>query len=147
MAVFTLNVSGNPAIDIFVVSVVVLLLILLNLGQGGVYKQNILTALEMFYVVNLGLLAAATALVRQIEGKQQPAIIYTSNATALVTFIGTLVYHMKVQLLKWYSQWNKHTEERNTTTLQLCTDYESTDGNAVRNHPYVPTTVVTIETE
>ena len=53
VAVFTLNVSGNPAIDIFVVSVVVLLLILLNLGQGGVYKQNILTALEMFYIVNL----------------------------------------------------------------------------------------------
>ena len=98
--VFASNVSGYPSIDIFVVTVIALLLILINLGQGGVYKQTILTYLEISYILNLGVLAAATALVRQIDGNQRPAVIYTSTAVALATFVGTLVYHTKIQLEK-----------------------------------------------
>ena len=42
VAVFTANVFGNPAINIFFVSLITIFLILLNLGQGGVYKRNVL---------------------------------------------------------------------------------------------------------
>ena len=106
VAVFTANVFGNSAINIFFVLIVAIFLILLNLGQGGVYKRNILTALELSYIVNLALLAAAAALVNQVYEKQErkrPAMlyIYTSCAIALVTFIGTLVYHVKEQVMRW----------------------------------------------
>lgn len=104
VAVFALNVFGNPAIDIFVVSVVAIFLISLNLGQGGVYKKTGLTILDISYIVNLGLLTAATALVRQIDGKQGVSVIYTSNAIAVMTFIGTLVYHVKLRIVKWCTQ-------------------------------------------
>ena len=97
---FASNVSGNPAINIFVVSVITFFLLLLNLGQGGVYKQTFLTYLEISYILNLGLLAAATALVRQINGKQRPSVIYTSTAIAMVTFVATLLYHVKTQVEK-----------------------------------------------
>ena len=130
VAVFALNVSGYPAIDIFVVSVVAFLLILLNLGQGGVYKRAILTVLETSYIGNLGLLAAATALVRQIDGKQRPAVIYTSNAIALVTFIGTLVYHVKVLL---YTKWKKW---RITNTSQHSTDSILYESGSVGSHTH-----------
>ena len=64
VAVPVVNVFGIPAVDIFVVSVVSLFLTIVNLGQGGVYKQIALTVLEISYVVNLGLLAASTSLAR-----------------------------------------------------------------------------------
>ena len=73
VAVYTANVFGNSAINIFFVSILAIFLILLNLGQGGVYKNNILTALELSYIVNLALLAAAAALARQINGKTRTA--------------------------------------------------------------------------
>ena len=97
---FVGNVSGYPAIDIFVVSVVGLFLIMLNLGQGGVYRKTFLTYLEISYVVNLLLLAVATALVMQIDGKQRPSVIYSSATVAFVTFVGTLAYHVKIKLEK-----------------------------------------------
>ena len=108
----------------FVVSVVSLLLILINLGQGGVYKQIALTVLEISYIVNLGLLAASTALVRQINGKQGVAAIYTSCVVALVTFIGTLVYHAKLQAMKWYGQWKKYRQRKMNALLEKSNDYE-----------------------
>jgi hypothetical protein len=129
VAVFTANVFGNSAINIFFVLIISIFLILLNLGQGGVYKRNILTALELSYIVNLALLAAATALINQIHEKQErkrPAI-YTSCAVALVTFIGTLVYHMKVQVMRWHES-----QKRENTTEQE--NYEIlVDGNSDEN--------------
>ena len=124
VAVPVVNIFGNPAVDIFVVSVVSLLLILINLGQGGVYKQIALTVLEISYIVNLGLLAASTALVRQINGKQGVAAIYTSCAMALVIFIGTLVYHAKLQAMKWYEQWKKYRQRKKSAILEKSNDYE-----------------------
>ena len=124
--VFTINVFGSPAIDIFVVSVITMLLVLFNLGQGGVYNRTFLTILELSYIVNLGLLAAATALVRQIDGKQRAAVVYTSTAVALATFAGTLVYHVKVQIMKWKGQWKRHKEANKRTLSPMSSeDYES----------------------
>ena len=133
VAVFAINVFGNPAIDIFVVSVVVLLLVSFNLGQGGVYRRVPLTLLEISYIVNLGLLAAATALVRQIDGNQRPAVIYTSTAVALATFVGTLVYHMKLQATKWYAQLKRY-KQRKQHALTSSGDYgDSLDDTSHKN--------------
>ena len=135
---FTLNVFGDPAIDIFVVSVVAIFLISLNLGQGGVYKKTGLTILEISYIVNLGLLTAATALMRQIDGKQRVSVIYTSNAIAVITFMGTLVYHVKIRIVKWCTQ------GRNLTAGMLrAASYEQLNDIPDMVSPAeVPTTVV-----
>ena len=124
VAVFAIDVFGNPAVDIFVVSVIALLLVMFNLGQGGVYNRISLTVLEVSYTVNLGVLAAATALVRQINGKQRPAVIYTSTAIALVTFLGTLVYHLKLQCTKWHTQWKTYRQRKKQEHLVTSGDYE-----------------------
>lgn len=138
VAAFALNVFGNPAINTFIVSVVTLFLILLNLGQGGVYKKTSLTILEISYIVNLGLLTAATALVRQIDDKQRPSVIYTSIAIAVMTFAGTLVYHMKIQIVKWCTQSRKPTSH-----MIRAASYEQLNDIPDRVHPAeVPTTVI-----
>ena len=146
VAVPIVNVFGNPAIDIFVVSVVALLLILINLGQGGVYKEITLTVLEISYIVNLGLLAAATALVRQINGKQRAAVIYTSCAVALVTFIGTLVYHVKLQAMKWYVQWNKYQQRKKVALTENSNNYEIFEDSIDKSDLYGGTKLMPVTT-
>ena len=117
---FASNVSGNPAINLVVVSIITIFLTVLNLGQGGVYKQGALTYLEISYIVNIGLLAAATALVRQMDGKQEPAI-YISTAITLMMFIGTLVYHIKHKMEKLQcvqriiKKWKSSPQSENST--------------------------------
>jgi hypothetical protein len=143
--VFTANVFGNSAINVFFVSLVATFLILLNLGQGGVYDKNVLTALELSYIVNLALLAASAALARQVYGKSGRPAIYTSCAVAMVTFIGTLVYHMKVQVMRWYCQ-SKYGE--NAMEISFQRDYKRLDdsisGGGWSPRPHVATTVIEI---
>ena len=138
VAVFTANVFGNSAVNIFFVSIVAVFLILLNLGQGGVYDKNILTALELSYIVNLALLAAASALARQAYGKPGQPAIYTSCAIALVTFIGTLVYHMKEQVMRW----RKGRNGDSTTDISLQRNYVRLDDSGGDRRPHVSTTVI-----
>lgn len=64
VAVFAFNVLGNPAINLFVVRSMAVLVIILNLGLGGVYKNNSLMALEIFHITNLLVLSSATSLIR-----------------------------------------------------------------------------------
>ena len=97
IAVFAFNVLGNPAINIFVIVLASMLLIVLNLAQGGVYKNKYLTALEISYILNLTLLAAATTLVKQSGGDQQ-YVVYISTSAALLVFTATLVYHATLQV-------------------------------------------------
>ena len=114
---------------------------MLNLGQGGVYKKNILTVLELSYIVNLALLAIAAALARQINGKPGKPVIYTSCAVALVTFIGTLVYHVKEQIMKWYKIQNG--DNGTEISLSRQTSYEILD-NDRRRPAHVSTSVIEI---
>ena len=97
VAVFAFNVLGSPAVNIFVIVLISMLLIVLNLAQGGVYKNNYLTALEISYIFNLILLAAATTLVRQRGGNQQ-YVVYISTSAALLVFAITLVYHATLRI-------------------------------------------------
>ena len=141
VAVFTANVFGNSAIDIFFVLIVAIFLILLNLGQGGVYKRNILTALELSYIVNLALLAAGAALVRQVHGNPGQPAIYTSCTVALVTFIGTLVYHVKKQIMRWCKGQNGENAAEQENYERLA-DGNSNDNN--RRPQQVTTTLIEI---
>ena len=97
VAVFAFNVLGNPAVNIFVIVLISMLLIVLNLAQGGVYKSKYLTALEISYIFNLIMLAAATTLVRQRGGNQQ-YVVYISTSAALLVFAITLVYHATLRI-------------------------------------------------
>ena len=131
-------------INIFFVSLVATILILLNLGRGGVYSKNVLTVLELSYIiVNLTILVAAATLERQAYGKSGRPAIYTSCAIALVTFIGMLVYHMKVQVIKWYYQGQKR---RNATEISFQRDYKRLDDSVSCGGrcPHVATTVIEI---
>ena len=69
------------------------MLLVLNLAQGGVYKSKYLIALEISYILNLILLAAATMLVKLTRGSQQ-YVVYISTSVALLVFAATLICHV-----------------------------------------------------
>ena len=97
VAVFAFNVLGNPAINLFVVRSMAVLVTILNLGLGGVYKTNSLTALEIFHTANLLILSSATSLIRDGNWDLRYAI-YSSSLLALLAFLATVVYQAVHQI-------------------------------------------------
>ena len=128
--VFVFNIFGDPAVDILFIILVVFLLVVLNLGQGGVYKNNYLTALEISFMLNLGVLAAVTGYVRQTNGNQKAAV-YTSTSIALGTFAVILVYHINDRIRKRYRKWQERKPSRNSIPLPR-QDQLTNDGNKNR---------------
>ena len=62
-----------------------------------VYKSWYLNALELSFILNLGILAAATYHVNQ-SGGSQAAVVYTSVGIAFLTFVGIVTYHISLQI-------------------------------------------------
>ena len=95
--VFALNVLGNPSINLFIVRSTAFVIILLNLGLGGVYKNKSLTALEIFYLASLLAVASATSLIRDGDWDQRYAI-YSSTILVMLAFFATVVYQAVVNV-------------------------------------------------
>lgn len=64
-----------------------------------VYTSWYLNALEVLFIVNLGILASATYLVNQ-SGGSQAAVTYISVGIAFLTFVGIAIYHIYVRIKK-----------------------------------------------
>ena len=90
--VFAFNVSGNPAVNIMVITLTAASLIVINLSFGGVYKKTYLTALELSFVMNLGVLSVVTGYILEAEGSQIAAG-YISIVIAFLTFVVMCTYH------------------------------------------------------
>ena len=88
--VFAFNVTGDDSINLLVISATAL-------GTSGlvgmVYKSWYLYALELSFILNLGILAAATYHVNQ-SGESQADVAYTSVGIAFMTFVGIVSYHI-----------------------------------------------------
>ncbi len=68
---------------------------------GGIYDKSWIDTLEMSFLVNLGVLAAATSysLNSSINGHREIAT-YISISIALLTFIGIIIVHVYWRLKK-----------------------------------------------
>ena len=77
---------------------------------GVIYKMMYLDILETSFIINLGILAAATYAVRHAEKPEKQATdTYISVGIAFAIFAGILVYHMYQQV------WPK-LQQRNTAS-------------------------------
>ena len=95
--VFAFNTLGDPSVNLLAISTVVVGLIPFVRFTGLIYKSPYLDALDASFLLNLGLLAAATHHMR-LAGGSQAAVVYTSVSVALVTFVGIVCYHAYLQL-------------------------------------------------
>ena len=95
--VFTFNISGNDSVNLLVISSTTSGIFIWFALSGMVYKSWYLNALELSFILNLGILAAATYHVNQ-SGGSQAAVVYTSVGIAFLTFVGIVTYHISLQI-------------------------------------------------
>ncbi len=97
----TFSVTADVlAVNILVITISTFLIITLFWGVGGVYRNVWLNVLESSFLLNLGILSAATMYSELAYDQQKPEIIYTSVGIAFATFIGILAYHICQQARK-----------------------------------------------
>ena len=94
-------VSADPSHNLPAIEAVVIGLITLTRFTGLIYKKLYLDVLEASFILNLGILAAATYSVRLVgtpSYESQAAVTYTSVSVAFATFVVVLTYHTYQQV-------------------------------------------------
>ena len=94
---FAFNISGNDSVNLLLVSSTVIGIAVGFALSGMVYKSWYLNALELSFILNLGVLAVATYHVSQ-SGGNQAAVAYTSVGIAFLTFVGIITYHIYMRI-------------------------------------------------
>ena len=95
--VFAFNISGDDSVNLLVISSTTFGIIVVFALSGMVYKSWWLNTLEVLFILNLGILAAATQHVKQ-SGGSQAAVAYTSVGIALLIFVGIVTYHIYIRI-------------------------------------------------
>ena len=127
--VFAFNISGDSSINLLVISSTAFAITVGYALSGMVYKSWYLNALELSFILNLGLLSVATYHVN-LSGGSQAAVAYTSVGIAFFTFMVIFSYHVyiriksKVQYIKRGNQLQRgnkcHINNNNDTPGRLC---------------------------
>ena len=92
--VFAFNVLGNPSVNLLAISVCITVLVIFARFTIINYYFD---AINMLYLLNIGVLATGTLYVRSVGGRQE-ILAYTSLSIALITFLGILIYHVLTQI-------------------------------------------------
>ena len=97
--VFTFNISGDESVNLLVISSATSGIFAWLTLSGMVYTSWYLNALEVSFVLNLGILASATYHVNQ-SGGSQAAVVYISVGIAFLTFVGIVINHIYMRIKK-----------------------------------------------
>ena len=92
--VFAFNVLGNPSVNLLAISVCITVLAVF--ARFTIINHHFDT-INMSYLLNIGVLASGTLYVRSVGGRQE-ILVYTSLSIAFTTFLGTLIYHVLIQI-------------------------------------------------
>ena len=97
--VFSVNVFGDPAVSLLTITVTMLCFLYFSITFGGICKNIVLNTIEYSFFLNLGILSSAT-LFTTLTDRDQAAVVYTSVAIALATFMIIIIYHILVRVTK-----------------------------------------------
>ena len=97
--VFSVNVFGDPAINLLTIIVTTFCILFFSINFGGIYKTSILNFIEYSFFLNLGILSSAT-LFTTLTDRDQTAVVYTSVDIAFATFMIITFYHILVRVTK-----------------------------------------------
>ena len=106
--IFILNSLGDRSVNLLSISSAAVGIITVGFLTETIYKNWYLSALEVSFIVNLGILASATYHV-SLTGGNQAAVAYISIGIAFATFIAICIYHLYLQMednsiWKWMSK-------------------------------------------
>jgi len=123
-------VSADPSHNLLAIEVVVIGLLTLTSFTGLVHKMLYLDVLEASFILNLGILAAATYSVRFARTPESQGVVtYISVGIAFATFVVVLVYHIYQQvwpkLQQRTHQLRHRKEHRNEGCDEVDNDYQA----------------------
>ena len=95
--VSSVNIFGDPAINLLAIIIAVLCLFIYLIVFGSMYRNPHLTKLEFLFHANL-LLTAAVSLYARSTGGNQEIVTHTFVSIALVGLAGILCYHLLLVL-------------------------------------------------
>ena len=97
--VFSVNVFGDPAVNLLTITVTTFCMNYFSINFGGIYRNSILNSIEYSFFLNLGILSSAT-LFTLLTDRDQTAVVYTSVAIAFATFMIITFCHILVRVTK-----------------------------------------------
>ena len=98
--IFSINILGDPTINVLAILVVSLCLLAYLSLIGGIYKQWLLNVLEVSFILNLGIMSGAVGLY-QNDTKKVLQITNASVVIAFNLFIVIILYHSILKVLKF----------------------------------------------
>ena len=98
LVTFSMNQSNNVSINLLVIVTVALVLLGWLSSANWVYDSPLNNFLEIFFLGNLGLTAAAVSF-NISNGKNSPAVIYLSTSVAFALLIFIVLYHIYRRLV------------------------------------------------
>ena len=94
---FSLNRNSSPTISYLCILVLTFILLIWFYFSGGIYESQLNNCLELAFLLNLGLSSSAV-LYELANNKRTSAPAFVSTMTALLIFIGIIVYHAQRRL-------------------------------------------------
>ena len=95
--VFAFNISGDGSVNLLAISSGTFGIFVGFALLWKVYKSWYLNALELSFILNLGIFAVATYHV-SLSGGSQAAVAYISVGIAFFTFVGIITYHIYIRI-------------------------------------------------
>ena len=140
------NVSGDKnSANLLAISVIVIVSLVVFGLSGRVYKSWCLNALELLFLLNLGVFTAGTYHVSLTAG-DQATITYTSVGVAFTTFVGIVAYHAYLRLKPWQPQCTlRTTKEKDRTCDENIEENGTIEYHQLQTRPWAATTSTIVE--
>ena len=87
------NVSGDSSVNLLAITAFVIGILSLQWINGVIYHHKALDVLEVFFILNLGLLSIGTYHTL-VSGGNQGVLVHLSVGAAFAAFVGIAVYHV-----------------------------------------------------
>ena len=97
--IFSVNVFGDPAINLLTIIVTTFCILFFSINFGGIYRKSVLNFIEYSFFLNLGIVSSATLFTTLTDG-DQAAVVRTSVAISFATFMIITFYHILVRVTK-----------------------------------------------
>ncbi len=141
--IFSVNVFGDPAINMLTIAAAMFLLFSYVAGTNHVYKAKHLNVLEYSFFLNLGITSTASLYTSRTTNNQT-AVIYTSVGISFVTFCVIVLYHIVITI-KSHCHWVTTRINRSIYQQQRNQNQETDQSNHTthpQSNPQVPITFI-----
>ena len=127
--VFAGNALGDPSINLLTIMLAVLVLLIVWVKVGRVYRKSPLNTLELFYLVNLGVTTGVTSYLRNTSGdnlQSQAILTGIMVGSTLIIFMSTLTYHCYSETVQ-SRLWKRFKETAQTVRSRKLQDQSEVD--------------------